>query len=189
MLKKILLMLSNMEYKEFKNSIIRAGKREFKFNKNVGAREMYRYYNKVKPDKKQFVLTEVEYGKIVNMLSKKVIEAVMSGVVINLPLRTGKLFIEKRLIEPKIVNGKLVFRNDVDWEATYKLWFSNAEEHSKKTRVMHIDRVIYRLRFSKEKSCFAAKNIVLFRTQRSVKQLLKSRIKSNSLEGYMKKIY
>jgi hypothetical protein len=175
------------KYNAFVRSIAFTKPREFKVKGGSSCRATFKHYVKVKPKRKSFNISETLFGQVLKAVNTRMLAALFDGIIIKLPLNTGYMFIEKYEVEPKIVNGKLVFRKDVNWGDTYKLWYNDPDAFASKLLVRYNDRVVYRVKYVTRLSRFANKRVVMFRPQRSLKQQLKNKIKANQIEGYYKR--
>lgn len=171
------------EYNEFLKKIKKVtGKRNHKITNSLGVKDAYIYYRKNRPKEKKFVIIEKDYFNIIRSINNIVAQQVAKGVELKLPYRFGSLLVEQRKLEPKLdENGKLIYRAPIDWDATLKLWYENAEDKENKTLVKTEQRTIYKITYSKKKAKYTNEGFVIFSPNRE----LKKQVQKETINGYI----
>ena len=163
------------------------GNRHHKISGSYGVYDYYKEYRKNKPKDKEFILTEKQYYYIIRRMNSLLGEALSEGTELQLPCRMGKLELRRYRLEPKIVDGKLVYKAPIDWDATLKLWYEDAESLKNKTLVKIDSRNNFRVMYNKGKANYDNKSVFLFTLNRSLKKKVSQSAKDGKIDGFTTK--
>lgn len=103
-----------MDIKEYIAQVKRV--KEKRVHKVSGCHKMiesYRYYNRVKPQGHEFMMSSVQHSKFIKAVNNAVIDYLIENGNAEIPI-FGKLHIHRTIVEPKMVDGKLVYHAPVD---------------------------------------------------------------------------
>jgi len=144
-------------YSEFIKNIKKVkSKRIHKITHSLGVRDAMNHYRKNRPKESKFVLSPEEYYTIIRSINRLIGEQLLRGTAIKLPYRSGSFYIEKINRSPKLdINGKLVYRAPIDWDATLRLWYESEEDYKNKTILKTSDKVGYRFHYDKRGVVYA----------------------------------
>ena len=169
-----------MEEEEFKTIIKKAkGPHNHKVKNSLGVYDAYKYYRKIRPKFKEYVLTESQYFAIVRRINEALREEFVNGDDLIFPYRMGVLEIRKY---PAIITteGKKIKTNlPIDWDATLKLWYEDEECRDSKTLVRVNVPELFKVYYNKYKATYNNKAFYQFSTNRELKRMIKHAIKTN----------
>ena len=77
-------------------------------------RDYHQYYNSVRPDDKKYQLTEGQYGKILQDVTKGLFDVLCKEVSLSFPYRLGTVYLRKIITKPEMINGKMVYVSPID---------------------------------------------------------------------------
>lgn len=154
--------------------------RKHKVNHSLGVYDAYKWIRKNKWLNIGQAITEHQFYTIVRNLNKLLAKDLLTGKDAHLP-GMGKLELRKSLRRIDFVNGKLVTSLPIDWDRTLKFW----AEHGKSDKVIrHENREVFRVIYNKSKASYNNKSFIEFSLNRTVKQLLKTRITNKQLDAF-----
>lgn len=106
------------------------------------------------------------------------------GDTITLPSKMGKLELTK---DQRGVyfdkNGNMKITYPVDWSATLKLWFEDAEAREQKILIRRNSKVVYKVHFNKYDATFNNKIFYDFTLNRFIKKKLKNNINNGLIDS------
>lgn len=170
---------------EFKKKIGNINKsRKHKVKNSYGIYDGYKYYRKNKPKESKYILTESQYFSITRKINNLLLDLLVSGEDIILPVRLGR--IELRKYPVKITwDGKKVKSNlPIDWDKTLKLWYEDDESFKNKVLVKSEVKEIYKLYYNKNIANYNNKGFYQFNFNRELKKKLKCKIQENNVDAF-----
>lgn len=175
-----------MNFQQFKSGILKNNeKRVSKIYNSYGVYDYFKYYRKVKPKDKRYIITEKVYYKILRSVYSKLAQYLSEGQEIILPCRMGTIEIRKIPIIPKIdSDGKLTYKAPINWEETLKLWYEDQEAYENKTLVKRDIREKYKIFYNKYTANYKNKSYYMFTPNREIKKALSKAILNNKIEAY-----
>lgn len=167
----------------------REGKSKEKIKSHINTPEQYKYYINENCESKEslFYIDKKTYTSFLKSFFDEFVDAMIyENKEFNLPYRTGLMCIRKYQQKVKIVDGKVINKLPVDYNATLKLWEEDPEAKEKKQLVRHLNknRMLYRFVVYKSKARFKNKEYYWFKPTRTNKLKLKDAIKNNMIEVY-----
>ena len=173
-----------MDYAEFRRKVLKLGeKRNHKVKNSYGVYDAFKYYRKIKPKDKKYILTESQYFSIIRNINNLLIENLLQNNDIKFPLRMGLLEVRKRQTNIKIVDGKLVNNLPIDWDRTLKLWYEDEDSFNNKIIIKLEENEIFKVYYNRGKANFNNKSFYEFNINRDLKKRLKQNIKDRKIEA------
>lgn len=149
-------------------------------------RDYFFYYRKIKPKKKSYVLTELQYGDIIESVNEKIVQRYLTVGEFILPYRMGTLAIRKRDCTPRLdSNGDLKFPSPIDWRSTLNLWAENPDAHESKVLIKNGQSYCYTQMYVKNKAKYNNKKFFRFKFSRGLKMRVKDAITNGSLDAFI----
>lgn len=174
-----------MDYAEFRRKVLKLGeKRNHKVKNSYGVYDAFKYYRKIKPKDKKYILTESQYFSIIRNINNLLIENLLHNNDIKFPSRMGSLEVRKRQTNIKIVDGKLVDNLPIDWDRTLKLWAEDEESYNNKTLIKLEEDEVFIINYNKKRAIYNNKMYYQFNVNRKLKQRLKELIKNNEIDAF-----
>lgn len=174
-----------MEYKDFLKKIKKVdGKRNHKIKNSYGVRDAFLYYRKVRPKDSKYVLSDVEYFKIIRTINNKLKEQFLQGKDIIFPMRMGKLELKKRPHYVYFKDGKLKITNPINWQSTLKLWYEDEEAFNRKLLIREENKESFRIKYNKYNANYTNKIFYKFSVNRDLKVKLKELIINNKIDAF-----
>lgn len=151
---------------------------------DVSAKDFFKFYddNTIKKHKVNYQT----FRKVVKMFNEALInEIIIKAYDFKMPYSLGRLCIRKNKIKNKIVDGKVIIKQPIDWKATKTLWDEDEEARIAKKLVRidnshsdnYIARISYKTDIARSINCRAYR----FRAIRSNKILLSKVIKDENI--------
>ena len=156
------------------------GNRTHKVTGSLGVYDAFRWYRKHRPEDRKFVLTDSQYFRIIRSVNMLLREELLQSDDIILPCKMGKLELRRREPVIKRVSGKIKTNLPIDWQATLKLWYEDAECFDKKLTVKANVPKIFKVYYNKSTANYNNKSFYQFTPNRELKVLLKQKIKSDN---------
>lgn len=173
--------------KDFSTKVRWSKPREFKFKRSYRLRDAFTWYRQHRPDEKKFVLTEEQYGKIIGLINKKLVEGFCNGIPIYFPYRMGELYLYKQEVVLKLTeDGKLINSAPIDWKLTLQVWHEDPAAMQRKFLVKRDVEEVFKIRYTKKTAFFKNQSYVGFRPQRSFKAAIKEAITQGKVDGFKK---
>lgn len=171
----------------FKRRILKVdGPKNHKIRNSLGVYDAYKYYRKVKPKDKEYILTESQYFSIIRKINNILANQISLGHEVILPCKMGKIELRKY---PKTVrideNGKVQTNLPIDWDRTLELWYNDEESRNNKTLIKEECNEIYKLLYNKSSAQYTNKAYYGFSFNRELKKLLKRNIKDGVTEALL----
>lgn len=172
-------------YKEFRDKIKKvSGSRKHKITNSYGVYDYYKYYRKNKPSDKEYILTESQYFSIIRTINDLLAKKFFEEMEIKFPCRMGKIELRKYKVDPRIVNGKLVYNAPIDWDKTTRLWYEDPEAFKNKTLVKSESREFFKCYYNKIKANFKNKTLYSFRLNKFLKLEISRRARENTIDAF-----
>lgn len=169
----------------FKSSICKLKETKVhKITNSYGVYDAYKYYRKVKPLKKEYVLSESQYFSIIRKVNLAMVDRLLSGKDITFPSHMGAIEVRKAEMYPRERNGKLKITYPVNWVETLNLWETDEEARSNKTLVRYYTPVAYMIKYIKRRAVFKHKSYYDFKPNRTLKRSLANKIKQGNFEAF-----
>lgn len=171
---------------DFKKQILKVkGPRQHKVNKSYGVYDAYKYYRKIKPKDKKYILTESQYFAIIRNINIIFKQMLLEGKDITFPSKMGRLIIRKYNPIIKFEDGKIKTNLHPDWQRTLKLWFEDEESRKKKTILKAEEKELFKIQYDKSIATFNNKMLYYFQPNRQLKIELKNKIKEDSFDTFL----
>lgn len=171
--------MDSKEYIEFRSSVQKVnGPRVHKVRNSYGIHDGYRFYRKIKPKDKKYVLIDSQYLAITRRVNNLLAEAILRGEDIILPEGFGRLEIRK--YKPSLSinsNGKVRTTLPIDWDRTLRLWYEDKEAFDNKMLVRIESREVFKVYYNRGLAKFPNKSFYQFDINRNIKRDLKNSIK------------
>lgn len=176
-----------MDLKEFKKKIKKVSShRVYKITNSYGIYDGYKYYRKIKPKDKKYLMSESTYFGITRKINNLLVNSFLECHDIVFPLRMGKLKLFKSQTKIKTdKTGKIEANLCIDWDKTLQLWYEDKESLSKKVLVKHDVPFTFTIRYDKKNTNFNNQSYYTFNVNRGFKLRLKQYIKDNKIDSYL----
>lgn len=121
----------------FKADIRKASeKRTVTVTNSYGTRDAFFFYRHNRIQESKYVLSDVQFDKIVRMFHEKYVEMLLNGETVYFPQNMGRLYMaSSSVVYYKDKNNKIRIYNPVNWSRTLEWWY-NDEEARKNKRVL-----------------------------------------------------
>lgn len=175
--------MENLE--EFKRRIRKVNHpRKYKISNSLGVYDAYKYYRKNKPKDKQYILSESQYFAIIRKINLLLIEEILSGDDIKLPLHMGIIELRKYNTNIRIdKDGKIHTNLPIDWNKTLELWYEDQEAFKNRTLVKVEEKEIFKIYYNKETANYNNKSFYEFIFNKDLKARLKQKIKEGVIDA------
>lgn len=168
-----------MDLINFKRKILKVeGPRKHRVRNSLGVYDAYKYYRKVKPKGKDYILTESQYFSIVRNINNKLAKRIAKGESINLPCKMGTIELRKYDKTIKIgEDGKVYTNLPIDWDRTLKLWYEDEKAREDKILIKVESDELYKLIYNKHIADYNNKIFYELSFNRELKKQVKQNIK------------
>lgn len=156
--------------------------RVHKISGSYTIKDMFKYYRQHRHRDSKYVVSDLEYFKIVRALNNKFRDLLLQGEEVIFPERMGKLELRKKSANCWIENGKMNTNRPIDWNATIKLWYEDKECHKNKTVVRRESKEIFKIYYNKKYANYNNKSFFTFHTNTQLKKMLKENIINEGLD-------
>ena len=172
-------------WQQFRNTVIRnvKGQRKFKVSGSWGIYDAYKLIRKHHWFDIGRPLKEKEFYDIVRQINKKLADEISIGTTVTFPSKMGKLQLRKEQRGVYFNDGKMKVTYPVDWHATLKLWFEDAEAREQKLLIRRNSKRVYRVQYNKYDATFNNKIFYDFTLNRYIKQKLKRNINNGIIDS------
>ena len=175
-----------MDYQEFKKRTLRLNSsRNHKITNSLGVYDCYKHMRKNNWYDIPRAVKEKEFYAIIRSINKLLAKELAQGKEIRLPHRLGILELRKVKKRMKIVNGKLVYNNPIDWDATLRLWYKDEEAFKEKIVIKREVENIYFVHYNKGTAIYNNKRFYEFNPTREIKKLLKDNIEKGIIDAFL----
>lgn len=173
-------------FEEFAKRIKKVdGPRVHKITNSYGVYDAFKYYRKIKPSDKKFVLSESQYFAIIRQVNAAFAELLSNGHSISLPLNMGTIEIRKYKREPRLdEEGKLVYNAPLDWDKSLKMWYEHSNAFNEKLILKQESGFTYRIRYSKLGARYKNQTYFLFKSNRAVRKAVSDNIKNGRIDAF-----
>lgn len=172
-------------YNLFRSSILKIkGKRHTKINNSLGVYDAYKYIRKNKWFNIGRPLTEKEFYSIIRTVNKYLIDSLLEGYSIKLPMSMGSLEIRKYIPFVGIKDNKLKETYPIDWNRTIKLWYENEEAYKNKTLVKVQNKEVFKIFYNRKSAKYNNKSFYELIPSRGVKDKLKEIIRDKGFDAF-----
>ena len=175
-----------MTWNDFRNEVLKTHKKgtTFKVRGSQGNRAAYRYiHTHFFPIKDE--MTEEQFGHIISVIHKYIIEITLKGLCFSLPYKLGQLRIGR--IKRNVTfdeNGKVRTNLLVNWRNTLQLWHDDPEAYKERILVRNESDHTYKIMFSKKHFVSKNKGYYDFIPSRTYKSILKEHIRNNDINVF-----
>ena len=156
---------------------------------SLGSYDAYKYIRKNKWFDIGRPLKEKEFYRIIRKINKYLAKELIEGKEIKLPHRMGVLELRKRPTRISIKDGKLVTTLPINWDATLKLWYEDAESFENKTLVRFENEEVFKVYYNKKDANYNNKSYYEFKPNRDIQRSLTKQIREGNLDAYLLKKY
>lgn len=175
-----------MDYQEFKANVQKIREhRNHRVTNSLGVYDCYKHMRKNHWYTIPRPVTEKEYYAIIRSVNKLLMQELAIGKDIKLPHKLGVLELRKEEKRLKIVDGKLICHNPIDWNTTIKLWYDDEEAFKEKIIVRREVDNVYLVYYNKKKAVYNNKRFYEFNPTRELKRLLKKNINSGIVDAFL----
>ena len=162
-------------------------KRHPKITHSWGVYDGYKYYRKIRPKDKSFVLKDVQYFAIIRTINKMFVDEFLKGLDIIFPEKMGSLRLVKNpAIFKYAKDNKIKTYMPIDWDATLKLWYEDAESYKNKTLVKKEEKEYFRIKYDKTRADYNNKSFYKLEPNRELKLRLKEKIRNKEIDAFLK---
>ena len=163
------------------------GSRKHKISGSKNTIDGLRYYRKIRPREKEFVLTDKEYLSIIREMNNLVADYLIENKSIRLPAGFGKLEVVKYETKSWIdEDGRFISTKKIDMNSTLKLWYDDEESRLNKTLVRYDDEFIFRFNYPQRGRMYKYNGYYSIRFNRNLQQKLKLAIQAGNYDTYLK---
>ena len=163
------------------------GSRKHKISGSQNTIDGLRYYRKIRPKEKEFVLSDKEYLSIIREMNNLVVDYLIENKSIRLPAGFGKLEVVKYETKSWIdEDGRFMSTKKIDMNSTLKLWYEDEESRLNKTLVRYDDEFIFRLNYPQRGRMYKYNGYYSMRFNRNLQQKLKLAIQAGNYDTYLK---
>ena len=163
------------------------GSRKHKISGSQNTIDGRRYYRKIRPKEKEFVLSDKEYLSIIREMNNLVVDYLIENKSIRLPAGFGKLEVVKYETKSWIdEDGRFMSTKKIDMNSTLKLWYEDEESRLNKTLVRYDDEFIFRLNYPQRGRMYKYNGYYSMRFNRNLQQKLKLAIQAGNYDTYLK---
>ena len=163
------------------------GSRKHKISGSKNTIDGLRYYRKIRPREKEFVLTDKEYLSIIREMNNLVVDYLIENKSIRLPAGFGKLEVVKYETKSWIdEDGRFMSTKKIDMNSTLKLWYDDEESRLNKTLVRYDDEFIFRFYYPQRGRMYKYNGYYSIRFNRNLQQKLKLAIQAGNYDTYLK---
>ena len=81
-------------------------------------------------------------------------------------------------------NGKWRTNLKIDWNETFKLWYSDEQAKKKKTLVRSDNDTIFLVYYNKDKSLYINKQFMVFKSSRKLKHALRDAVRNGTIDAF-----
>ena len=163
------------------------GSRKHKISGSKNTIDGLRYYRKIRPREKEFVLTDKEYLSIIREMNNLVVDYLIENKSIRLPAGFGKLEVVKYETKSWIdEDGRFMSTKKIDMNSTLKLWYEDEESRLNKTLVRYDDEFIFRFNYPQRCRMYKYNGYYSIRFNRNLQQKLKLAIQAGNYDTYLK---
>lgn len=157
-----------------------------KITNSYGTYDFYKFYRKIKPKEKKYILTESEYFAIIRKVNNLLAEEFARGKEIHFPLRMGGIELRKSIKIPKLgPDGKVIFNSVIDWDKTIKLWYDDPESYQNKTLIKQESKEIFRTFYNKARATFNNKAFYMFQLNKELKRAMSKNIRKGLIDAFL----
>lgn len=164
---------------------MRTETRKHKHKADYGITDYRNFYK----DKYDVEIDAKTYSKILRAFNNSLMDLIINkSMSYTLPYLLFEISVKKVRRKPRIVDGKLINPNPINWKATNELWETNEEARNNKLLIRynnsHTSGYVYRIYCKKFKSKIKYRSYYKMRTNRKFKNKLKKRILDPDLDNY-----
>lgn len=154
--------------------------REHKIKNSVTWNVHFKYYRKVKPRDKDFVITSQQYLAIIREMNFLMAAKLVEDKQLQLPCGLGTIRIHKNECTNYMdYNGNFRSTKPIDRLSTLKLWYEDEEARNKKIMVRVDTDKTFSIKYNKNKANYKNKNYFQFQFGRTLKNMLRDKLKEN----------
>lgn len=171
-------------FEDFKINIQRRnGKdRNFKVKGSWGIYDSYKYIRKNGWYDIGRPVKEHEFYTIIRSINNILAKEIAKGNAVKLPSRMGTLELRKYELGAKMIDGKLVITYPINWDATLRLWYKDAEARNNKILIRREEPYVYYVKYCKHRAAYENKCFYQFALNNLIKLALKDNIKEGKVD-------
>lgn len=174
-----------MGFEEFKRDIQKLSKpRRVSVTNSYGITDIYKWFH----ENKFFDLspfTRQQFSKIIKGIHALMIQELLKGKDIVLPLYMGTIELRKYPRQVSIKDGKVKTNLQVDWLSTLKAWYEDNQLKENKTLVMREAHTLFKIYYRKKKARYKNKIFYKFLPTRSLKKRISEQIINNNIDAFL----
>jgi len=171
-----------MEYQAFLNRLQKRGSKRHVITHCLGARDAWKWVRKNKWKRLGgYSCSQSLYGSIIDQVNKLLVEQMMEGHIIDLPMQMGSLYVASIPARVEYDEGRLKTNYRVDWLKTLKLWYEDKEALESHKTIKRVQKDIVYIGYDKSKANFTNKRFYLFRANRSLVRKVGHALEEGSL--------
>lgn len=158
-----------MEYQAFLNKLQKRGSKPHTITHCLGVRDAWKWVRKNKWKRtKGKPVSQSLYGSIINTVNKILIEQMLEGHVIELPMKMGSLYLASIPAKVEYEDGELKTNYRTDWQKTLRLWYKDKEARESHKTIKRVQDDVVSILWDKRKTNFTNKTFYIFRANRSL---------------------
>lgn len=161
------------------------GPRTHKITNSYGVYDAYKYYRKTKVRKSKYNLNESDYFAVIREFNKNLIDVLLTGSEVPLPLNMGSLQVRKHECGVTLKDGEVKITYPIDWDKTLDLWYNDENARDRKILIHREVGEIFRVLYIKSKAKYKNKTFYTFSVNREIKKLLKLSINNNQTDAFL----
>lgn len=185
-----------MTYKEFNSQV--QGRSKGRCNADYSTKDYFDYYRhsvwryqggltkrgtrrKRMAKNGKWTISPTLYRKILSSINSTLLEAILQGQDIKLPIEFGILYARQKSVYTKLENGKLRTNRAINWKETKKLWFEDKESREAK-QVIYQDNCKAKPYMKIQFGDFTNKRFLSFAPMHSVMRKVAKQISEGQVE-------
>ena len=161
------------------------GPRTHKITNSYGVYDAFKYYRKNKIKNSKYYLNESDYFAVIREFNKHLIDVLLTGSEVPLPMLMGSLQVRKHECGVTMKDGEIKITYPIDWDKTLDLWYRDEDARDKKILIRREIGEIFRVLYIKSKAKYKNKTFYTFSTNREIKKLLKLSINNNKTDAFL----
>jgi hypothetical protein len=173
-----------MTYQEFLNKLQKRGSKPHVITHCLGARDAWKWLRRNKWQRtKGRQVSQPLYSSIIDTVNQILVEQLIEGHEIELPMRMGSFYIASMPAKVAIEEGQMKTNYRTDWLKTLKLWYEDEEARNTHKSIKRIQKDIYFILYSKHKATFTNRMFYVFRANRSLVKKVGKAIEDGSIRA------
>lgn len=137
--------------------------RKKKINNSWGVYDYYKFYRKIRPKEKKYVLNEHMFYSLLRKVNQLLAEDLIQNNPIVFPYALGEVYSKRQKAYTSFENGRVMTNRRIDWNATLKLWHEDKEARENKTLIRRTEPYFDSLAYSKRNAKYKNMRYYSFR--------------------------